>query len=101
MVRWQPYEDASFVSGDSPVTLIPNTDLGVRAGDGYIVCDGPGTIQVEISSLDGVAFDPPFQLKEGDRISLKGGMAHTIRLTHLGTDSAYRVLVLPLGPDIP
>lgn len=98
---WQPYEDANFIAGDSPATHVPYTDLnGVRAGDGYIICDGPGTIQVEISPLDGISFDPPFQVKEGDSLSLKGGLAHSIKLTHLGTDSAYRILVLPLGTDI-
>ncbi len=97
---WQPYEDSNFVAGGSPITLVPDTDLNSRAGDGYIICDGPGTFQVEIAPLNGSDFDPPFQLKEGDVFSLKGGLAHSIRLTHLGTDSAYRILVTPLGTDI-
>ena len=95
----RPYEDVNFTAADSPFTAAVASDLGVRAGDGYIACDGAGSIQVELSA-NGVDFDPPFLLKMGDVVTLKGLAVHTIRLTHLGTDSAYRILASPLGTDV-
>jgi len=96
----QPYEDSNFTAADSPFIAVPANDLGGgrRAGDGYIVNDGDGTFQVEVSH-DGASFDPPFLLKTGDVFTLAGLVIHAFRITHLGTDSAYRALVSPLGTD--
>ena len=87
------YEDTSFVSGDSPATHDVNTDLGRNAKIGYITCDGPGDILIEISD-DGTNFGSQHTLKVEDTINFEGINVDTIRITHSGTDSSYRILVV-------
>lgn len=86
------YEDTSFVSGDSPVTLDVNADMGRNAVDGYIVCDGSGNILVKISR-DGLNFDEQWTQKENEIVNLKGFDIDKIRITHVA-DSSYRVNVI-------
>jgi uncharacterized protein YdeI (BOF family) len=95
---WQSFEDSNFVAGDSPVTLDVAGELTRPADDGYIACDGTGSIQVEIAVTAENLFGDPFTVKTGEVVTL-GGSSKTvrvqqIRITHLGTDSAYRVLVV-------
>jgi hypothetical protein len=87
------YEDTSFVSGDSPVTHDVNTDLGRNARIGYITCDGPGDILIEISD-DGTNFGSQHTLKVEDTLNFEGINVDKIRITHSGTDSSYRILVV-------
>ncbi len=82
------YEDTSFVTGDSPQTHDFNTDAGRNATDGYIVCDGPGNIQVDISRS--VSFDAKWTMKAGEVVSLRGLNIGKIRVTWV-TNSAYRI----------
>lgn len=91
--NFQSFEDASFVVGDSPVVLDVNAALGFNARDGYIACDGTGSIQVEISR-DGTNYSDAFTIKIGEVVYLEGADLWKIRITHLGTDSAYRVVVI-------
>ena len=91
--NWQAFEDANFVVGDSPATLDVNDTLAMNGRDGYLVCDGTGSIQVEISK-NGSTYGDAFTVKEGEVINFQGGDVDTIRITHLGTDSAYRALLL-------
>ena len=84
-------EDTSFVAGDSPVALDVNAALVTGNGNrGYIVVDGSGDIAVEISHVD-TNYETSFTLKNGEVFDLTGWDVDTIRLTHSGTDSAYRV----------
>ena len=83
-------EDTSFVAGDSPVVIDVNDALGVNGDNGYIVVDGAGDILVEISHV-GTSYLSQFTMKSGEVFSLQGMDVDTIRLTHSGTDSKYRV----------
>lgn len=86
------FEDTSFVAGDSPATHDVNTALGQNGQDGYIICDGAGDILVEVSA-DGATYGDQWTQKAGEVVSLKGMSVDTIRITHSGTDSAYRINV--------
>lgn len=84
------YEDTSFVVGDSPAVHNFESDMGRTAVDGYIVCDGAGNIQVDISR-NGLTYDEKFTMKIGEICELDGLVISKIRITHTGTDSAYRI----------
>lgn len=84
------YENASFASGDSPETCNFYGDTGRVSSSGYIVCDGTGDIQVDVSR-DGLIYDEAWTMKENEVLDLSHVRVNKIRITHLGTDSAYRV----------
>lgn len=84
------FEDTSFVAGDSPVTLDLNTALGRNATNALILCDGAGDFTYEVSN-DGVAFGDSITLKRREAKEYADVSIHSIRITHSGTDSAYRV----------
>lgn len=86
----QTYEDASFVSGDSPTTHDFNADAGRNAVDGYIVCDGPGDIQVDISR-DGITYGDKWTMKAGELVNLTHFNVDKIRITYVSADSVYRI----------
>lgn len=83
-------EDTSFVAGDSPATLDVNNYLGSNGNRGYVVNDGTGDFTVEISH-DGTTFMSDFTLKSGESFDLTGLEVDSIRLTHGGTNSSYRI----------
>lgn len=83
------YEDTSFVVGDSPAVHDFNTDAGRNAIDGYIICDGAGDIQVDISR-NGLTYGDKFTVKSGERVNLLHFNIDSIRVTHVA-DSAYRI----------
>ncbi|MAF43722.1 MAG: hypothetical protein CMI54_06105 [Parcubacteria group bacterium] len=83
------YEDTSFVTGDSPATHDFNADAGRNAVDGYIICDGAGNIQVDVSR-NGIAFGSKFTMKKGERVNLAHFNIDKIRVTWV-SDSAYRI----------
>jgi formylmethanofuran dehydrogenase subunit A len=86
----QTYEDASFVTGDSPVTCDFYTDSGgKRAVDGYIICDGPGSIQVDYSR-DGLTYGAKWTMKTGERVNLLRLDIQKIRVTWV-SNSSYRI----------
>jgi len=89
---YEPYEDASFVAGDSPRILDVNTDLGRNGHDGYIIIDGAGDLLVEISS-DGAAYGNQFTVTQDEITPLEGFDINKICLTHSGTDTAYRIMI--------
>ena len=87
----QTYEDSNFQSGDSPATHDFYTDSGGKyAVDGYIICDGAGNIQVDYTR-DGLTYGDKWTMKPGERVSLLRLDIKKIRVTHTGTDSAYRI----------
>jgi hypothetical protein len=86
----ETFEDTSFVAGDSPVVLDFNAAAGRNALDGYIINDGPGDFTVEFSR-DGATYGGAWTMKEFETMSLRNYDVDSIRITHGGTDSAYRV----------
>jgi len=87
---YYPAEDSSFTAADSPVTIDINSNLGRNASTGYLVCDGSGDILIELSE-DGSTFGTQFTMKNGETLDLTGLDVDSIRITHSGTDSAYRL----------
>lgn len=90
--RTYTYEDTSFVTGDSPIVLDVNTDLGRNGVDGYIINDGAGDFTVEFSD-DGASYGSIHTIKKGEVMDLKFLDVDSIRITWIA-DSAYRVLVV-------
>ena len=90
--RSKVYEDTSFVTGDSPVTLDVNADLGRNAIDGFIINDGAGNFTVAISD-DGTTFGDALTMKDGEIMSLTNLDIDKIKITW-ATNSAYRVFVV-------
>jgi hypothetical protein len=86
------FEDANFLTGDSPATLDVNTALGRNGVDGYVVNDGDGNFTVAVSN-NGTNFSGEITLKEGDVMSLTNLDVDTLRITWVA-NSAYRVVVV-------
>jgi len=91
--RNRSYESTNFQVGSSPVTISVFNDLGKFPSDGYIVCDGAGSILVQISD-NGTNFGDSFTMLNDEILELKYLTIHTIKITHSGSDSAYRILVI-------
>lgn len=90
--RTAAFEDASFVTGDSPATHDVNAALGKNGVDGYIVCDGAGDIKINISN-DGTTYGGTHTLKKNDILNLRHLDVDSIKVTWV-TNSAYRILVV-------
>lgn len=90
--RTKGYEDPSFVTGDSPVVLFVNTDLGRNGHDGYIVNDGDGDIEIEISN-DGNTYGGKHTLKKDEWIDFFMLDINKIKLTWVA-NCGYRVMVV-------
>ena len=89
----QSYEDTSFVAGDSPVVLNFSADLSGSSrtdADGYLICDGTGSVTVSLSH-NGTTFGDEMTVKKDETLHFVG--VRRLRVTHIGTDSAYRVAV--------
>lgn len=86
------YEDANFIEGDSPVVHSAFADMGRIATRGYIICDGAGAIQVDISR-DGINYDAKWTMKANEKVSLDGMYINKIRVTWVA-NSAYRINLL-------
>jgi hypothetical protein len=85
------YERTSFVAGDSPSTHDFFTDSGGKyASDGYIICDGDGDIQVDITR-NGIIYGSKWTMKAGEKVALLRLDIKKIRITHTGADSSYRI----------
>lgn len=83
------YEDTSFVTGDSPAVHNFYGDMGRYVQDGYIICDGAGNIQVDVSR-DGIAYGDKWTMKKGEKVSFLRMDIKKIRVTWV-SDSAYRI----------
>jgi hypothetical protein len=86
------YESINFTSGDSPVTLDFNTDLGRNATEGAIVNDGPGSFTISFSS-DGINFGDDITLKEGELFEFAKRSYDSLKITWI-SNSAYRIDVI-------
>lgn len=91
--RTYSYEETNFTAADSPRVLDVNTDLGRNTKDGYIVVDGVGDLLVEISD-NGTDYGGQHTLKTDERLLLTNIDVDSIRLTHSGVNTAYRILVV-------
>lgn len=90
----QTYEDTSFEAGDSPATHDFYTDSSGRwAIDGWIICDGDGDIQVDYTR-DGITYGDKWTMKVGEIVDLSRLDIKKIRITHTGSDSAYRIFLI-------
>jgi len=90
-VRFKTYEDTSFVTGDSPVVLDVNTDLGRDGRSFNIENTGGGNMTVAVSN-DGVTFSDEKTLLAGRDFKLDGIRVDSIRLTWVANTS-YLVTV--------
>ena len=86
------YEEAAFEAGDSPAVHDFFADAGRVATRGYIICDGAGNIQVDVSR-DGINYDDKWTMKSGQSVTLDGMYIKKIRVTRVA-DSAYRINLL-------
>ncbi len=86
------YEDTNFQTGESPITLDVNTDLGRNGVDGYIINDGSGNILIEFSN-NGTNYGSQHTIQKGEVIDLENLDIDSIRLTWVA-DSGYRILVV-------
>ena len=89
----ETYEDANFIGASSPFTCDFYTDSGGKyASDGYIIVDGTGNIQIDISR-DGITYGDKWTMKTGEKVSLLRLDIKKIRMTlsNTGTASAYRI----------
>ena len=84
-------EDTNFQVADTLVVHNVEGTLGQAGTRGWVACDGAGNITVEIGTSGG--YQTSFTLKQGDAFDLDGLTVGRIRLTHTGSDSAYRIVV--------
>jgi len=84
------FEDTSF---SATITLKVRRALGRNSRDGYIINDGAGDFTVK-HSPDGNLWGDEHTLKKNEVYSLRKLDIHSIIITHSGTDSAYRVMVI-------
>lgn len=82
--------DTSFVVGDSPATIDINAALSRNADVGYVTCDGLGNIIINLSE-NGSTYGNNITLKDGESFSFEGMNVDSVKITHSGADSAYRV----------
>ena len=87
------YSSTNFTAEDSPLELNIVNDLGCEAGDGYIIVDGEGDLIVELMSLSDNDYGPKITIKKNEIHHLYPQMIKSIKLTHSGTNTAYRIFV--------
>ena len=91
--RYYAVNVSNFDSGDSPATIDIFTELSRNSIDGYLVCDGDGDILVSFSH-DGTTYGENIVLKKKDSLDLESIDVHSVKITHSGADSSYRLFCL-------
>ena len=86
------FEDTSFVTGDSPVTLDLNTALGRNATQVVVINDGAGNFTVAFST-EGAAFGDAITMKKDESLEFSGVSVDSLKITWIA-DSAYRVICI-------
>lgn len=84
-------EDTNFTAGETLTVLSPGVALAYNATRGYIAIDGNGNILIEFSHGPNDPYSDPITLKPGEVFDVEGLTIYNLRLTHTGTDSAYRI----------
>jgi hypothetical protein len=90
--RTATFEDSSFVTGDSPATHDVNAALSRNGHDGYIVNDGAGDLQYQISD-DGTNYGGAHTLKKDETVRLTGLQVNKIKMTWVA-NCGYRIMVV-------
>ena len=85
------YEDANFTTGESPAILDVVTDLGRLGTKGYFVNDGPGDVQVEVSS-DGTTYGGVHTIHGGELLDLADLSINRLRITYVDP-TEYRAMI--------
>jgi hypothetical protein len=88
----QTFEDTSFVTGDSPVTLNCNAALGRNALSGYIINDGVGNFTIATTS-DGTNYGDEATVEKNETYEFDNMSVHSIRITWI-ENSSYRIAVV-------
>lgn len=91
---YKTYEDASFVTGDSPATHDVSADLGRNGKIGYISNYGSGEFTVSLST-DGVTFGDEIRLSAGDALQFQESdemSIDSIRVTWV-SDTSYKIFI--------
>jgi len=89
----ESFEDTSFVTGDSPVTLDCNDALGRNATKGYITNDGLGNFTIAFATDSVPTFGDEITMKRDEVFRFDNLSVDSIRITWVA-DSAYRVVVV-------
>lgn len=95
MTNYKVYSDTDFTSADTNFIIDLESDIGIAAKD-FIAVIGFGKIGFELS-YDGTNFGDVFELNADKKLSIEGLKAKKVRLTHIGIDSSFVVIALPLG----
>ena len=84
--------EGTLTTGISPLILDFFADTGRNALDGWITCDGIGSMLVEFSR-DGVTYGDPWTMKAGENTQLRNFDVSRIRLTWVA-DTDYRIVMI-------
>lgn len=87
---YAPFEDQSFVTGDSPRTVDINAALGRNSSNVTLHIHGTGDVQIELST-DGVTFGTAFRGISGSAYSFSPYSVDSIRLTWIA-DTKYTII---------
>ena len=90
--RTASFENSAFVTGSSPATHDVHTALGRNGHDGYIVNDGAGDLQYQISD-DGTNYGGAHTLKKDETVKLTGLDVNKIKITWVA-NCGYRIMVV-------
>jgi len=85
--------DAEFSSTDDQTILDVSGYLGYPARSGFINVFGEGDVDINISS-NGTTYGSDITLFRNDIFKIDGLLVDKIKLTHTGSDSAYRVFLV-------
>jgi hypothetical protein len=85
--------EGTVTAGNSPIVLDFNGDAGRNAVDGWVNCDGDGDMLVAFSR-DGITYGDDWTMKKGENTGVRNFDIDSIRITHSGTDAAYRVVLI-------
>lgn len=85
--------EGTLTVGVSPLVIDFNTDAGRNSVDGWITNDGPGSMSVAFSR-DGITYGDNWTMLSGENTHFLGFDIDSLRLTHSGTDGAYRIVLI-------
>ena len=84
--------EATLTAGVSPLVIDFNADAGRNSVDGWITVD-TNSLTVEFSR-DGLTYGDPWTMNTGENTHLLNFDIDSLRLTHLGSDAAYRIVLI-------